>query len=114
MIDLYWVVQANNYLCFMACAVCFLHALHGGIYTNNLSKWALYLLGFGFYSGTVTIEQVVMPGYKYILIVNVFIALMSITFFIMEAHRAGCLASWIAKVKHFIFLGDIHARHKHR
>lgn len=53
MIDLYWVVQVNNFLCILACVCCFLHALHGGIYTNNIAKLVLFLLGLGFFSSTI-------------------------------------------------------------
>lgn len=113
MIDLYWVVQVNNFLCILACVCCFLHALHGGIYTNSMAKLVLFLLGLGFFSATMTVEQVVMPGYKYILIVNILIGLFSISCFLAEAYRFGCLTSWVSKVQQLLF-GDIHARHKHR
>ena len=113
MIDLYWVVQVNNFICILACVCCFLHALHGGIYTNSIAKLVLFLLGLGFFSSTMTVEQVVMPGYKYILIVNVLIGLFSISWFITEANRFGCLTIWVSKIQHLLF-GVTHARHKHR
>lgn len=116
MIDLNWVVLLNNTICILACLSCFLHALHGGIYTTNLAKLVLFMLGIGFYSTTMTVEQVIMPGYKYILVVNVFIGLLSITFFLLEAYRSGCINSWANKVRYLllrIHTGGEHARHKH-
>lgn len=115
-IDLNWVVLLNNIVCITAFISCFLHALHGGIYTTNLAKLVLFIMGLVFYSSKMTVEQVIMPGYKYILVVNVFIGLLCTTFFLLEAYRSGCLISWINKARHLfsrIQTGGEHARHKH-
>jgi hypothetical protein len=107
MIELSWVVQLNNMLCLTACALCFLHGLHGSIYTSLLTKTVLFGSGICFYSSVVTIEQVIMPGYIYIFIANAFICLLSISFFIVEAYRSGCLTSWVALITD-IFTGGLY------
>lgn len=116
MIELYWVVALNNAVCLMACACCFIHALHGGIYTTFLAKTILFFLGLVYYSNVINLSQVVMPGYKYIMAINILVGLLTTTYFILEFKRSGCLASWVHKYQLLISLimGDTHARQKHR
>lgn len=117
MIELYWVVALNNAVCFIAFVCCFLHALHGGLYTTGLAKVILFFLGLVFYSNIITdISHVVMPGYKYIMGINIVVGLITTTFFSLEFKRSGCLASWVQKVQLLssLILGDTNARQKHR
>lgn len=100
MIDITLVVLLNNIICVLVTLSCFLHALHSGIYTNNLTKLSLYFLGIGYLGSIVDVKQVVLPGYLAIMFANVVVGLVIITVFLFEAHRAGYLMQWYHTVSH--------------
>lgn len=84
------LVYINNVVCVIALITCFFHALHSGLYTTNLTKSVLYLLGLGFYSAIVTDRtKLLIPGHEYVMIITIVFAMFLILIFAFEYWRTG-------------------------
>lgn len=106
MISITWIVSLNNIVSILAAICCFIHALHGGIHTSNMTKLVLFSLGLVFFSTTIDVADVVLPGYKYILFANILFCSMSIGFFVLEAKRFGFTQLWYESIRNLLHIGD--------
>lgn len=106
MISISLVVLLNNIVTIMGALCCFFHALHSGLYTNNFTKLVLFTLGLVFFSSTVDVADVIMPGYKYIMFANITFGFIAIWYFVSEAYRFGFAQQWYNSIRSLIHHGD--------